>query len=70
MDKTGGPAFGQFVHAGHDHYREYAGMTLRDYMAGQALGGLITKQTEPRSWLQTAAEAYLIADAMIKARGE
>ncbi len=61
---------------GHD------GMSLRDYFAGQALAGIMSGPDEPlpidpgeatadaikRYWKETAGLAYLIADAMLKAR--
>jgi len=42
-------------------------MTLRDYFAGQALIGIITRG-EFESHLAISAMAYLIADAMLDAR--
>jgi len=45
------------------------GMTLRDWFAGQALQGILAgtrNGDKPANW---AKAAYLIADAMIKARG-
>lgn len=52
------------------------GMTLRDYFAGQALAGMMEQGFIPsmaadarRKW-DYAKAAYLVADAMIKARGE
>jgi hypothetical protein len=47
---------------------EHAGMTLRDYFAGQALAGLIAYSG---SWPIGASErAYAHADAMLKIRTE
>lgn len=54
-------------------YPAYAGMTLRDYFAAKAMQGLIAS---PRGLLgkneitdvDYAQTAYLIADAMMKAR--
>lgn len=40
------------------------GMSLRDWFAGQALGGILTRGGGPK----VASEAYAVADAMIKAR--
>jgi hypothetical protein len=50
------------------HYNE--GMTLRDYFAAAALQTLVTSAIELDhvKWDATAQHAYLIADAMIKAR--
>ena len=58
IKKDGGPA----VHGSF-------GMSLRDWMAGQALAGIIAagKETTPRD---IAEEAYDIADAMLEVRGE
>lgn len=43
-----------------------AGMTLRDYFAGQALTGLAA--TASGKWADYARGAYAIADAMLEAR--
>ena len=70
-DKTGGPAFpshGSMGEVTHD------GMTLRDYFAAKAMqaiigseryGGIIGVNTYEQ---RTAADAYKVADAMLKAR--
>ena len=54
-----------------------AGMTLRDYFAGQALAGNLEQGVEDDinyGWWhdssKVAKRAYSIADAMLKARGE
>jgi hypothetical protein len=46
------------------------GMTLRDYFAAAALQPLVTSAIELDhvKWDATAQHAYLIADAMLKAR--
>ena len=45
------------------------GMTLRDWFAGQALGGLIVGYKCPLScWDAVVKEAYIYADAMIVQR--
>ena len=46
------------------------GMTLRDYFAASALQPLVTSAIELDhvKWDATAQHAYLIADAMLKAR--
>lgn len=78
MDQTeaagddGGPAF---PIAGMEHVMApYAGMSLRDWFAGQAIGPLIASGTDP-GWKQVsdpvsvvASSAYKIADAMLKYR--
>jgi hypothetical protein len=54
------------------------GLTLRDYFAVAALQGLLSDQINPSEELfghqtvasRSAADAYLLADAMLKARGE
>jgi hypothetical protein len=48
---------------------DFAGMTLRDYFAGQALAALSTKIEYGVYYKTNAAkDAYEIADAMIEAR--
>jgi hypothetical protein len=65
-DKTndGGPAFGHGdpVHGGS------SGMCLRDWFAGQALAGLLASGPHDCEAPGIAHDAYLFADAMIKAR--
>ena len=61
---TGGPAF-PFVDCSSP--LEHPGMTLRDYFAAKAMQVLCDDRfTED----QIANAAYLLADAMIKARGQ
>lgn len=61
----GGPAFPLIA----SDYVESVGMSLRDYFAAQAMTGFLAKpgSIDPR---QDAALAYLVADAMLKARAE
>jgi hypothetical protein len=65
-DKTGGPAFPM---AGNGVTRnDVYGMTLRDYFAAKAMqqmagGGHTT-------WADLAADAYAIADAMLRERAK
>ena len=72
--KTGGPAFP--LHA-HDWHKEVSdtgyvnhdftmGMTLRDYFAAKAMQAL----AQGNYFDATARQAYMIADAMLKAREE
>ena len=61
MSNTGGPAF---PYHGPDAIR--AGMTLRDYFAAKAMQALITRIDV--SGGEHAPYAYIIADAMLKAR--
>ena len=58
----GGPAFPRHAYDGHD------GMTLRDWFASQALVGLVGR-AETNDGLAIAKDAYVIADAMLAARG-
>lgn len=44
------------------------GMTLRDWFAGQALTGLLSDPSRAGKPQAFAAEAYQMADAMLKAR--
>ena len=68
----GGPAFG---HGDHQHGGS-AGMSLRDWFAGQALQGMLAHATRyrprpeaPANWHDAIAEeAYEIADAMLAAQ--
>jgi hypothetical protein len=65
MDKdTGGPAFPATNHHGH----KLEGMTLRDYFAAKAMQGFIP---DGGTNVQEIAQAsYIVADAMLKARGQ
>jgi len=49
-----------------DRYRD--GMTLRDFFAAKALGGLINYSPEPYEHESIARLCYSLADAMLKAR--
>ena len=68
--ETGGPAFPNVTiktENGVDVWGE-SGMTLRDYFAAKAMQSLLTYEF---SDLQNDAEvAYLMADAMLKARND
>lgn len=61
------PAFACASENGHQQ-----GMTLRDYMAGQAMVGFCTGcNIWDEHWIRVCAKkAYLVADAMIAARGD
>ena len=67
---TGGPAFPR-----PGDFNPQYGMTLRDYFAAKALQGLLAdpKPFVKQEWEETIAdtyayEAYVYADAMLKAR--
>ena len=82
MTEDGGPAFGipartppRGPHSPH-LYEPQAGMSLRDWFAGQALVGLVNKDNvglgagDETDAAATAWAAYRIADAMIAQRRE
>ena len=68
-DNTGGPAFP--APAGVTHITTQ-GMTLRDYFAAKAMQGLLAAGRDPQyggsSAPGDAKAAYMLADAMLKAR--
>lgn len=50
---------------------QHWGMSLRDYFAGQALAGMLSRQTTVDEWptfTEFAKDAYRYANAMLKAR--
>ena len=66
------PAFPATADLG-DRVRVYKGMTLRDYFAAKAMQALLHQypnhlMNSPSN--EVACDAYLIADAMLKAREE
>jgi len=61
------PAFPMAVPENWDSIQD--GMTLRDYFAGQALVGLLSRSDFLRSKI-IAENAYAYADAMLEERGE
>lgn len=74
-DETGGPAFPAEEWLDSEDSRvvnpiRHQGMTLRDYFAAKALAALIIANTAPGGGWPPFAErtAYLVADAMLKAR--
>jgi hypothetical protein len=69
--KDGGPAFpvamSQQSHSNQDCAPFQGGMTLRDYFAAKAMQGLLASTGGGHSEV-ISADAYRIADSMIKAR--
>lgn len=65
--ETGGQAFPEPIM----DFGQSRGMTLRDYFAAKSMQGTLTNP-EWNHWSeeQHAAYAYVVADAMLKARGE
>jgi hypothetical protein len=62
------PANSIILPSGDIHWGE-AGMSLRDYFAGQALIGLLSNPTnDPLNPDEYASDAYKIANAMMKMR--
>lgn len=77
MKDDGGPAFPHGPFQLHQHWVDNAGMSLRDYFAGQALSYLtnanflLSAMSDEDAQLQivnAANLAYRCADAMLKAR--
>jgi len=78
--KDGGPAYPcelrpteQAKYLGFATASQYAGMTLRDYFAAKAMQAFLS--TYPKGVVTSpledvAADAYEVANAMLKARGE
>lgn len=75
-DKTGGPAFpGERVvyRAGYatKETEPVAGMTLRDYVAAKALGGILADPASSTTSVErVAAASYEYADAMLAERSK
>ena len=63
---TGGPAFPPQ----HDPATHPSGMTLRDYFAAKAMQAMVATDIEcgPEQVPIIAESAYILADAMLKAR--
>ena len=63
---TGGPAFpSSEFDSDYQHTFLTGGMTLRDYFAAKAMQGILFEGLTEN---ETARHAYLMADAMLKAR--
>lgn len=73
-EKDGGPAYPHcYEESGHPRWRESQGMSLRDYLAGQALAGLTSSTDATAEGWKIAAPiaaelSYALADALLKAR--
>ena len=70
---TGGPAFPVLIVNRPKKLLKYNGMTLRDYFAAKAMQGLIasprgTPDGKDATDAYYAKAAYVMADAMLKAR--
>lgn len=63
--EDGGPAYP--THIGRA--AEEAGMTLRDYFAGQALAWIMQREWKPPA-AELARRAYEVADAMLAERSK
>lgn len=68
---TDGPAFPcDLTMYDQEIVKQFQGMTLRDYFAAKAMQGMFASGNVPRDLTndELAEEAYLFADAMLKAR--
>jgi hypothetical protein len=65
-NNTGGPAFPD----PQENWRGEKGMTLRDYFAAKAMQGFMANKSNPMHYQpeEDGQWAYMIADAMLKAR--
>ena len=71
VGKTGGPAFPTRAYdLERQTWAREEGMTLRDYFAAKAMVGILANDSEPspEQVPHIVASAYIIADAMLKAR--
>lgn len=68
----GGPAFPRTVQRWNDSFENVAGMSLRDWFAGQAIAGMLAKDPRiaPSYFAVIADQAYKLADAMLTTRKE
>jgi hypothetical protein len=68
---VGGPAFPHSYEVMPDReLHTYFGMTLRDYFAAKAMQGIVVADCDPSPEKvgSIAEQAYILADAMLKAR--
>lgn len=63
---TGGPAYPSPRWEGWGSPQE--GMTLRDYFAANAMQGMMVDGIHENDFAWASAQAYKVADAMLKAR--
>ena len=66
-NNTGGPAFPGVDYVSQHGKKNPEGMTLRDWMAGMAMQGICASGPDISNPV-IAAEAYALADAMLRAR--
>lgn len=64
------PAFPLHNHGTQSLGLHFTGMTLRDYFAAAALQGILANPNAGNDDLVQAADAYIMADAMLKARDD
>lgn len=62
------PVFPHEFKYGDGRAQRCVGMTLRDYFAAKAMQGLLSDPNIKASANEFAAQAYTLADAMLKAR--
>ena len=66
----GGPAFASQLEVNRDGYAVIGGMTLRDYFAAKAMQGMCAGLKSGDKVEHLPTFAYLMADAMLKARND
>jgi hypothetical protein len=63
------PAFPQRDERGDGSYIQYAGISIRDYFAAKAMQSMSTGEwPNMGTYQEIAKRAYVLADAMLKAR--
>lgn len=68
MKDTGGTAFPAQVWDENSLLQHTEGMTLRDYFAAKAMQGFVANGST--NVQEIAQASYIVADAMLKARGQ
>lgn len=66
--EDGGPAFPVQSIYSEDHGTNSRGISVRDYFAGQALAGMVTRPPSGAEFSDYAVQAYFFADAMLAER--